>query len=107
MDEGPGSGISVDDYYGDEEVQKTVSQILDVIFNLIIVFTMCLCLFALSASMSANIVEQTKEIGIMRAMGFTRYRLYWLYFYESFILVFSSCFMGIIIGTIIGWTMLI
>jgi len=40
-------------------------------------------------------------------MGFTWYWIYFLYFYESFILVFSSCFMGIIIGTIIGWTMLI
>jgi ABC-type antimicrobial peptide transport system permease subunit len=83
----------------------TVSLILDAIFLMVIALTMVLCQFALIASMTANMLEQSKEIGVIRAMGFTKYRIYILYYYESFIIVFSSCVMGIIIGTILGWTM--
>ena len=49
--------------------------------------------------------EQTKEIGILRSIGFTRYRIYMLYFYEAFLLVCASCLIGIAIGVIVGVTM--
>mmetsp|Transcript_38324 Transcript_38324/g.50279 ORF Transcript_38324/g.50279 Transcript_38324/m.50279 type:complete len:86 (-) Transcript_38324:205-462(-) len=68
---------------------------------------MFLCYFSLSASMSANLYEQKKEVGVLRAIGFTKYRVRMLYFYEALILVFSSCLMGIIIGTMVGYTMLL
>ena len=55
--------------------------------------------------MSSNIYEQTKEIGILRSMGFTGIRICLLYFYEAFILVFVSCLLGIIIGVFVGITM--
>lgn len=71
----------------------------------IIAITMFLCFFSLSSSMSANLYEQSKEIGIMRATGFTKNRVYLLYIYEAFILVLSSSLLGILIGTIVGFTM--
>ena len=68
---------------------------------------MFLCFFSLSASMSANLYEQKKEIGVLRAMGFTRYRINMLYFYEALVLVVTSCILGILIGTVVAYTMLL
>lgn len=57
--------------------------------------------------MTANLYEQSKEIGVMRAIGFKKNRITMLYVYEAFILVISSSLLGIFIGTIIGFTMTI
>ena len=68
--------------------------------------TMFLCFFSLSASMSANLYEQKKEVGVLRAIGFTNYRVRLLYFYESLVLVLTSCILGVLIGVVVGYTML-
>lgn len=57
--------------------------------------------------MSANLYEQKKEVGVIRAMGFTKYRIKLLYFYEALVLVLSSCILGVLIGTGVGYTMLL
>jgi hypothetical protein len=56
--------------------------ILDLIFNVIIGSVMFLCYFALSSSMTANMIEQKKEIGVLRAIGLKKTRIYFLYIYE-------------------------
>lgn len=66
---------------------------------------MFLCFFALSANMSANLYEQTKEIGVLRSIGFTKWRIRFLYFYEAMILVLSSCTMGVMVGMVVGYSM--
>ena len=68
---------------------------------------MFLCFFSLSSSMSANLFDQTKEIGILRAMGFTRFRIILLFVYEAFILVMASSFIGVLVGTIAAFTMML
>jgi ABC-type antimicrobial peptide transport system permease subunit len=55
--------------------------------------------------MSANLYEQTKEIGVLRAIGLKKTRIILLYIYEAFILVVASSLLGIFIGTLIGFTM--
>jgi ABC-type antimicrobial peptide transport system permease subunit len=40
----------------------------------------------------------------MRAIGFTRQVIMKLYIYEAFILVVASSFSGVMIGTIVGWS---
>lgn len=84
-----------------------VTVILDTIFNVIIVITMMLCLFSLCSSMSANLLDQTKEIGVLRAMGFTKSRIKHLFFYEAFILVIASSLLGVMIGTVVAFTMVL
>ena len=81
-----------------------VKKIIDYIFSVIIAIMMFLCFFSLSASMSSNLYDQTKEIGILRSMGVTRIRITLLYFYEALILVFAACLLGIMIGVFVGWT---
>lgn len=75
------------------------------LFNVIIVITMFLCFFSLSSSMTANMYEQTKEIGVLRSIGFTKSRIILLYIYEALILVLASSMQGIMIGIFVGWTM--
>jgi ABC-type lipoprotein release transport system permease subunit len=55
--------------------------------------------------MSANLYNQTKEVGVMRAIGISKCRIVMLYFYESSVLVIASCLLGVMVGTIMGYTM--
>ena len=75
------------------------------IFNVIIAITMLICFFSLSSSMSANLYESSKEIAILRATGLTCTAIEKIYIYEAFVLVMSSCALGILIGTVVGFTM--
>jgi ABC-type antimicrobial peptide transport system permease subunit len=66
---------------------------------------MVLCFFSLSTAMSANLMEQVKEISVLRAIGNSRSALTLLYIYESFVLVLSSSLIGLFVGYCIGFTM--
>ena len=84
-----------------------VESVISMIFNIVIVITMALCFFSLSSSMSANLFDQKKEIGILRALGFTRIRIMFLYSYEAFILVMASSILGVFVGTVAAFTMVV
>lgn len=75
------------------------------IFNVVISITMFICFFSLSSSMTGNLYEQVKEISVMRAIGFQKNVIMKLFVYEAFILVISSSFSGVFIGTFVGWGM--
>jgi len=99
--------VQIFNFLDSTETLDTVSDILDAIFSVIIAITMFLCFFSLCSSMSANLLDQTKEIGVLRAMGFTKKRIKLLYFYEAFVLVMASSLLGVMIGTIVGFTMVL
>lgn len=101
------NSIGFENQYDDNDVMEQVETILDITFSVIIVITMLLCLFSLASSMSANLLDQTKEIGILRAMGFTKTRIKVLYFYEAFILVIASSLLGVMIGCTVAFTMVL
>lgn len=89
----------------DIPITEKITKIMNKGFDSIIVMTMFLCFFALSANMSSNLYQQTKEIAVLRSIGFTKWRIRWLYFYEAMILVLASCSMGIMVGMVVGYTM--
>ena len=103
---------ALDDVYfsiytpGDGTNQKIIS-IMNKSFDSIIIITMFLAFFSLSASMSANLYEQTKEIGVLRAIGLKKSRIKCLYFEEALIVVFASCTLGVCIEMLVGYTMVL
>ena len=100
-----GAGVSIKLTYQQVSSGGDITHIVNIIFYLTIAIMMFLCFFSLTASMSANLYEQSKEIGVLRSMGVTKGRIRILYFYEALILVIASCLLGIFIGTTVGFTM--
>jgi ABC-type antimicrobial peptide transport system permease subunit len=90
------------------------NSIMTYFFNFTTIIAMLISFFSLMSSMYVkfyvvfvmrrytNVWEQTKEIGVLRALGVHKSWMYRIYIYEAFILVFSASIMGIMIGTIIG-----
>ena len=99
------TGVSANISKTDNGDTSEIEKIINKLFYSIIAVTMFLCFFSLSASMSANLYEQKKEVAVLRAMGFTKIRLRLLYFYEAVIMVVASCTLGVMIGVIVGYTM--
>jgi len=98
-------GVSISAAYEKKKDLDKVVRIINIIFSTTIAIMMFLCFFSLTASMSANLYDQTNEIGLLRAIGLTKGRVRMLYFYEALILVFASCLLGVFVGTVIGYTM--
>lgn len=68
---------------------------MDVLFSVVTVLVMVIAFFSLNTSMYVNIIEQAREIGVMRALGFSRPAVLRLYFYEAMILTLSSAVLGV------------
>ena len=88
----------------EKSIQKS-EEVINIIFIIVTIIVMFLCFFSLVSSMSANILEQCKEISVLRSIGVTIRQMISLYIYEAFVLVFASSFTGLIIGTVVGFTM--
>lgn len=89
-----------------DSLDKT-NAVMDLIFGIATYIAMFLCLFSLMASMYTNIFEQSKEIAILRAMGMTKNQIVRVFVYEAFVLVMAASILGILIGCIMAWTMML
>jgi ABC-type lipoprotein release transport system permease subunit len=101
------SDLEYQDYHLEELKSKNVLKLVNTIVDMVVLITIFLCFFSLSANMSANLYEQTKEIAVLRSIGLTKSRIRMLYFYEALLLVMASCMLGICIGVILGYTLTI
>jgi ABC-type antimicrobial peptide transport system permease subunit len=54
--------------------------------------------------MKTNISEQSKEVGVLLALGLKPLHLIRVYALEAFVLVTSACFLGVGIGTFVAWS---
>ncbi|EGC33767.1 hypothetical protein DICPUDRAFT_56279 [Dictyostelium purpureum] len=95
------------DYYDKIAPNATASKIIQYFFSFTTILAMLISFFSLMSSVYSNILEQTKEIGVLRAVGIPKRWMIRIYVYESFVLVLSSSFLGVFIGTIVGWTMIL
>lgn len=100
-----GKPLSFVTFSNDSSVSPFVTKIMNKVFNSIIIMTMFLSFFALSANMSANLYEQTKEIGVLRSIGLTKCRIRMLYFYEAIVLVIASSLLGVLVGMTVAYAM--
>lgn len=100
-----GTGIRLSDIEDELEGLRIATTAMDFFLIFTTVIAMIICSFSLTSSMYTNVNEQSKEIGILRAIGCRRFFLWRLYIYEAFILLLCASLIGLVIGIIIGWTM--
>ncbi|KAJ3012063.1 hypothetical protein HKX48_006512 [Thoreauomyces humboldtii] len=100
-----GTSASLDSL--DEELDSIESsrKLLSTIFNLATVLVMLITLFSLNGCMYTNITEQGKELGVLRALGVTKWGIFRIYTYEAFVLTSAAGLLGSLIGAAIGWSM--
>ena len=98
-------GIGLTNYYDEIDDLAVAEQVVGFFFIFTQVMAMVICFFSLMSSMAANIHEQAKEIGIMRAIGAKKFPLKRLYVEEAFVIVVSASFMGVVVGVGVAYTM--
>jgi ABC-type antimicrobial peptide transport system permease subunit len=84
-----------------EELNEQFSSLSEILLT----FTVIICVFGLISSMYATILERTLEIGILRALGMKVREIRNMFLLESMILMISSGFTGILIGSYTAYLM--
>ncbi|KNC51045.1 uncharacterized protein AMSG_07026 [Thecamonas trahens ATCC 50062] len=74
------------------------TEMLQLFFIIVSVITSLLCFFVLFLSFTANVNENSWEIGVLRALGLSSAQALRVYIYEALSLTLASMVMGTIIG---------
>eukprot|EP01080_Neovahlkampfia_damariscottae_P003982 gene3982-7238_t len=98
-------GVGVKDVQDGLKGLNTAISVIDFFFIFTTVIAMIICFFSLVSSMYTNINEQTKEIGILRAIGVRKLFVWRLYVYEALVLLLASIVSGTLIGLAVGYTL--
>jgi hypothetical protein len=101
------AGIGMWDFRRTQRPFQIASMAMNYIFSFTTLIAMAISFFSLMSSMFTNIHEQTKEIGILRALGVEKSWMYRIYIYEAFTLVMAASMIGTLIGLLVGYTMTI
>jgi hypothetical protein len=101
-DTAAGGGWDTTDAAGLGSDSDTTVQLLQLLFGGLALVAMALCAFALLANMIANVAEQTREVGVLRALGLKPRALVRLYVEEAFVLVLVASLLGVGIGCLVA-----
>lgn len=73
------------------------------LFRTFLIFVLiCICGFSISMTFSKNVKERTREIGLLKSLGFIQRKILTIFIFESAIL----CALGITVGLIAGYLFL-
>jgi putative ABC transport system permease protein len=76
------------------------------IFNALVGVAIFVSLFGVINTLSMSVIERTREIGVLRALGSTRWQIRRTIADESLVIALIGAAMGIAIGTGLGWALL-
>lgn len=84
---------------------NTARTLINFFFLFTVVIALVICFFSLSSSMYTNIYEQSKEIGVLLALGLRRAAVGRLYVWEAICVVLAASTLGIGIGVLVAYTL--
>ncbi|GAA4735040.1 hypothetical protein GCM10025783_00960 [Amnibacterium soli] len=86
-------------YAGIETMLTTVTAV----FSVLIGFSAVIAGVGLVNSLSLGVLQRTRELGLLRALGFTTRQLRRMVLAESGQLVLTAVALGLLLGTVYGW----
>ncbi|CAN5480280.1 hypothetical protein BH10ACT7_BH10ACT7_32120 [soil metagenome] len=87
---------------GVEGTSQTISVVV-VIFSVLIGFSALIAAVGLVNNLSLSVMQRTRELGLLRALGFTARQLRGMIIAESAQLTAAAVLVGLVLGTFYGW----
>jgi putative ABC transport system permease protein len=103
MDEFPNGKLQDRDEFKQAQSQQ-INQFLNLIYALLL-FAIFIALFGIANTLGLSIIERTRELGLMRAVGMTRRQVRSLIRWEAVIVALLGAFLGIVVGLFFGWAL--
>jgi len=95
--------IMISPAYGDSDGAAETLSALSSTFSILIGFSAIIAAVGLVNTLSLSIVQRTRELGLLRALGFTATQLRAMIRVESAQLTIAASLVGLILGTFYGW----
>jgi putative ABC transport system permease protein len=99
----PGAKVLDQTEYKEEQL-AFVDQILGLVYALL-ALAILIALLGIGNTLTLSIIERTRELGVLRAVGMTRRQLRAAIRWESVIIALQGAVLGIVIGVFFGWAL--
>jgi putative ABC transport system permease protein len=99
----PGANVLDQTEYKEEQL-GFVDQILGLVYALL-ALAILIALLGIGNTLALSIVERTRELGVLRAVGMTRKQLRSTIRWESVIIAVQGTLLGLVIGIFFGWSL--
>jgi putative ABC transport system permease protein len=87
-----------------EEQMGSVDQLLGLVYALL-ALAILIALLGIGNTLALSIVERTRELGVLRAVGMTQAQLRSTIRWESVIIAIQGALLGLVIGVFFGWAL--
>ncbi|HEV2452377.1 MAG TPA: FtsX-like permease family protein [Streptosporangiaceae bacterium] len=88
------------------ERAKPIQQLLMLVYAML-ALAILIALLGIGNTLALSIVERTRELGVMRAVGMTRHQLRAMIRWESVIIALQGTLLGLIVGVFFGWALVL
>ena len=99
----PGADVLDQTEYKEEQM-AFVDQLLGLVYALL-ALAILIALLGISNTLALSIVERTRELGVLRAVGMTRPQLRTTVRWEAVIIAVQGALLGLVIGVFFGWAL--
>src|ERR671918_787333 len=99
----PGTDVLDQSEYKEEQM-GVVDQMLGLVYALL-ALAILIALLGIGNTLALSIVERTRELGVLRAVGMTRAQLRSTIRWESVIIAVQGALLGLVIGVFFGWAL--
>jgi len=83
---------------------KMLNRLLALVYALL-GLAILIALLGIANTLALSIAERTREVGLMRAVGMTRFQLRSTIRWEAVIIALQGTLLGLLIGTFFGWAL--
>ena len=98
-------GAKVLDQTGYEDDQTMfIDQLLNLIYAML-ALAIFIALLGIANTLALSIIERTRELGMMRAVGMKRSQLRSMIRWESVIIAIQGTMLGLLVGVLFGWAL--
>jgi putative ABC transport system permease protein len=84
-----------------DEINRTFNM-----FNAIVIIAIIVSLLGVINTLAMSVIERTREIGVLRALGASRWQIRSTMLDESLMITIAGAVVGVLAGTLIGYTWL-